>query len=333
MSKTSKDPKDFLSVADWPADSLWEILERAGELKRLNAAGDRPPLLRGRTLAMYFEKPSLRTHVTFEAGITQMGGHAVMLRPEQVGIGTRESPEDVARNLSRWVDCLMARTFSHELVEQLAGAASIPVINGLTDRLHPCQAMADLQTIAERQDPRTATLAYVGDANNTASSLLLLGAALGLRIRIGTPKSHAPEPEILKRAQERAKDSGASIFWSEDPHEAVRGADFVYTDVWISMGQEREAEQRREIFAPYQVDERLLKNAPDAWVMHCMPAHRGEEITSEVLDGPRSLVYDQAENRLHVQKAIMERLMAPPTGSVTRDARDDAEGPAQRDRS
>lgn len=311
MTKTSKDPKDFLSVADWPAQSLWEILERAGELKRLNQAGDRPPLLQGRTLAMYFEKPSLRTHVTFEAGITQMGGHAILLRPEQVGIGTRESPEDVARNLSRWVDGLMARTFSHGLVLQLARAATIPIINGLTDLLHPCQAMADLQTIAEKRDPRTVTLAYVGDGNNMANSLLLLAAVLGLRIRIGTPESHSPSPEVMKRGRELGKDSGASIYWSEDPRDAVRGADFVYTDVWISMGQEREAEQRREIFAAYQINERLLENAPDAWVMHCMPAHRGEEITSAVLDGPRSLVYEQAENRLHAQKAIMERLMAP----------------------
>jgi ornithine carbamoyltransferase len=260
---------------------------------------------------MYFEKPSLRTHVTFEAGITQMGGHAILLRPEQVGIGTRESPEDVARNLSRWVDGLMARTFSHGLVLQLARAATIPIINGLTDLLHPCQAMADLQTVAEKRDPRTATLAYVGDGNNMANSLLLLAAVLGLRIRIGTPESHSPSPEVMKRARELGKDSGASIHWCEDPRDAVRGADFVYTDVWISMGQEREAEQRREIFAAYQINERLLENAPDAWVMHCMPAHRGEEITSAVLDGPRSLVYEQAENRLHAQKAIMERLMAP----------------------
>jgi ornithine carbamoyltransferase len=239
-----------------------------------------------------------------------MGGHAILLRPEQVGIGTRESPEDVARNLSRWVDGLMARTFSHGLVLQLARAATIPIINGLTDLLHPCQAMADLQTVAEKQDPRTATLAYVGDGNNMANSLLLIAAVLGLRIRIGTPASHAPSPEVMKRARELGKDSGASIHWSEDPRDAVRGADFVYTDVWISMGQEQEAEQRREIFAAYQIDERLLENAPDAWVMHCMPAHRGEEITSAVLDGPRSLVYEQAENRLHTQKAIMERLMA-----------------------
>jgi ornithine carbamoyltransferase len=311
VARMPKDPKDFLSLADWSAESLWEILDRAIELKRLHAAGERPGLLQGRTLAMYFEKPSLRTHVTFEAGITQMGGHAILLRPEQVGIGTRESPEDVARNLSRWVDGLMARTFSHQLVERLARAASIPVINGLTDLLHPCQAMADLQTIAEQGDPRTATLAYVGDGNNMANSLLLLAAVLGLHLRVGTPRSHAPAPEVMKRVEELARKSGAHIHWTEDPTDAVRDVDFVYTDTWTSMGQESEARQRREIFADYQVNDRLLEHAPKAQVMHCMPAHRGEEITDAVLDGPRSLVYEQAENRLHAQKAIMERLMAP----------------------
>ncbi len=305
------DPKDFISVADWSAESLWQILERARELKRLNTERERPRTLQGRTLAMYFEKPSLRTHVTFEAGITQMGGHAILLRPEQVGIGTRESAVDVARTLSRWVDCLMARTFSHALVEKLAAEASIPIVNGLTDLLHPCQAMADLQTMAENADVREATLAYVGDGNNVVNSLVLLCAVLGLRIRIATPGSHPPSARVMKRAQALAKHSGASIDWTESPQEAVRGADFVYTDTWTSMGQEDEAQQRRAIFAPYQVNEKLLENAPDARVMHCMPAHRGEEVTADVLDGPRSLIYDQAENRLHAQKAIMERLMVP----------------------
>ncbi len=303
------DPKDFISVADWPAKALWEILDRARELKRLNAAGQRPPTLQGRTLAMYFEKPSLRTHVTFASGISQLGGHAVLLRPEQVGIGTRESPADVARALSRWVDGLMARTFSHSLVEQLAAEATIPIINGLTDLLHPCQAMADLQTIAENADVTAATLTYVGDGNNMVNSLMLLAAVLGLRIRIATPGSHPPSARVMKRAKELAASSGATIHWTESPQEAVKGADFVYTDTWTSMGQEDEAEQRRRIFAPYQVNEQLLEGAPDAKVLHCMPAHRGEEVTDEVLDGPRSLIYDQAENRLHSQKAIMERLM------------------------
>jgi ornithine carbamoyltransferase len=304
------DPKDFLCCADWSADALWEILARARELKLLNARGERPPTLRGRTLAMYFEKPSLRTHFSFEAGVTQMGGHAILLRPEQVGIGTRESPADVARTLSRWADGLMARTYSHSLVEQLAAEATIPVINGLTDLLHPCQAMADLQTIAENADVKTATLAYVGDGNNVVNSLVLLASTLGLSIRIATPGTHPPSARILKRAQTLAESSGARIFWTESPKEAVEGADFVYTDTWTSMGQEDEAERRRKIFADYQVNEELLADVPDARVLHCMPAHRGEEVTDEILDGPRSLIYDQAENRLHAQKAIMERLMS-----------------------
>jgi ornithine carbamoyltransferase len=309
MSENSGDPKDFISVGDWSASALWEMNARAAELKRLNARGERPPVLQGRTLAMYFEKPSLRTHVTFEAGITQMGGHAILLRPEQVGIGTRESPEDVARNLSRWVDGLMARTFSHALIEQLSRAARIPIINGLTDLLHPCQAMADLLTISEKGDPREATLAYIGDGNNMANSLMLLAGRLGLRLRLATPATHAPASRVARQAEELAKESGAVLYRTEDPADAVRGADFVYTDTWTSMGQEDEAAARREIFADYQVNRELLAGAPDAWIMHCMPAHRGEEITDEILDGPRSLVYEQAENRLHAQKAVLERLM------------------------
>ena len=302
-------PRSFITVADWSADELMELLARAQELKRLHHKGEEHQTLRGRTLAMYFEKPSLRTHVTFEAGMTQLGGHAILLRPEQVGIGTRESPRDVARGLSRWVHGIMARTFSHSLVERLAQEASIPVINGLTDLLHPCQAMADLQTIAETIDPRKATLAYVGDGNNVANSLVLLAAVIGFRIQLGTPASHPVSTRVMRRAEELAARSGARISWSEDAAEAVRGADFVYTDTWTSMGQEEEAEARRKLFAPYQVNEELLRRCPDALVMHCMPAHRGEEITDEVLDGPRSVVYDQAENRLHAQKAILERLM------------------------
>ena len=303
------EPKDFLSVADWSAAQLWELLARARELKERRRSGDRPQTLRGRTLAMYFEKPSLRTHVTFEAGMAQLGGHAILLRPEQVGIGTRESPRDVARSLSRWVDGLMARTFSHALVEQLASEASVPVINGLTDLLHPCQAMADLQTIAERMDPRDALLVYVGDGNNVANSLCLLAAVLGMRMRIATPASHPPSPRILRRVAELAAQSGASVEWLESPGAAVEGADFVYTDTWTSMGQEAESEMRRELFAPYQVNDQLLEAAPGARVMHCLPAHRGEEITSEILDGSRCVAFDQAENRLHSQQAVLERLM------------------------
>ncbi|MCG8592099.1 MAG: ornithine carbamoyltransferase [Proteobacteria bacterium] len=301
--------RDFISVADWSADELLELLARARELKRLLKAGERPQTLLGRTVALYFEKPSLRTHVTFEAGVAQMGGHAILLRPEQVGIGTRESPRDVARNLSCWVDALMTRTYSHELIQQLAREAIVPVINGLSDFLHPCQAMADLQTIAEKVEPKSAVIAYVGDGNNVANSLILLSATLGLALRVATPVSHRPSNRVWQQAEAIASRSGAQIAWTEDPVEAVRGADFVYTDTWTSMGQESEAELRREIFARYQVNAGLLAGAPDAWILHCLPAHRGEEITDEILDGPRSLILDQAENRLHAQKAILERVI------------------------
>ncbi len=303
-------PKDFLSVADWSADELWSMADRAAVLRRSHRSGKRPRSLEGRILAMYFEKPSLRTHVTFEAGIAQLGGHGILLKPEQIGIGTRESPADVARALSRWVDCLMARTFSHELVEQLARDATIPVINGLTDLLHPCQAMADLVTIAGVTKPADATLAYVGDGNNVVNSLILLAAVLGLRLHVATPASHRPSIRVLDRARALAEKSGAEIELGEDPAAAVTGADFVYTDTWTSMGQEDEADARRRIFHDYQVNAALLAHAPGAYVMHCLPAHRGEEVTAEVLDGPRSLVFDQAENRLHAQNAILEHLLA-----------------------
>jgi ornithine carbamoyltransferase len=305
-------PKDFLTLDDWSADELLGILARARELKALLRKGERPQTLLGRTMAMYFEHPSLRTHVTFEAGMTQLGGHAIFLSPEQIGVGTRESPRDVALNLSRWVDVIVARTASHSLVEELARAASIPVINGLTDLAHPCQAMADLLTIAERMPLERASLAYVGDGNNVANSLLLGAALLGVAIRVGTPESHRPALRVRQAAERLAARSGAEVRFTADPSEAVRGADFVYTDVWTSMGQEAEADARRAFFEAYQVNERLLRHAPEAYVLHCLPAHRGEEITSEVLDGPRSLVLDQAENRLHAQKAILERVILAP---------------------
>jgi ornithine carbamoyltransferase len=302
-------PKDFVTVADWAAEDLWSMADRALTLRRDHRCGTRPRTLEGQILAMYFEKPSLRTHVTFEAGIARLGGHAILLKPEQIGIGTRESPADVARSLSRWVDCLMARTFSHELVEQLARDATIPVINGLTDLLHPCQAMADLVTISGVMKPTDATIAYVGDGNNVANSLVLLAAVLGLRLRLATPSTHPLAARALAQARTLAKGSGAEIVVGEDPLDAVKDANFVYTDTWTSMGQEEEAAQRRKLFRPYQVNAELLSHSADAYVMHCLPAHRGEEVTAEVLDGPRSLVFDQAENRLHAQNAILERLL------------------------
>jgi len=307
-------PKDFLCTSDWSPDELRAMLARARELKALQHGGARPQTLQGRTLAMYFEKPSLRTHVTFEAGMTQLGGHALMLWPNQVGIGTRETPADVARNLSRWVDCLVARTYSHALVEDLAHIATIPVINGLTDFLHPCQAMADLVTVSERVPLEKAKIAYVGDGNNVANSLMLLCAALGVELRLATPESHRPAVRVRMQAESLAAASGARLSWTEDPAAAVQGADFVYTDVWTSMGQEEEEQRRRALFAPYQVNAQLMKHAPAAFVLHCLPAHRGQEITDEVLDGPRSLVFDQAENRLHAQKAVLERVMTGARG-------------------
>ncbi|HKJ24464.1 MAG TPA: ornithine carbamoyltransferase [Myxococcota bacterium] len=305
-------PKDFLTVADWSADELRGLLDRARELKDLGKRGERPQTLLGRTLALYFEKPSLRTHVTFEAGMNQLGGHAILLRPEQVGIGRRETPADVARGLSRWVDAMTCRTFSHELVEEIARHATIPVINALTDRSHPCQIVADLQTIAERGDLDRAKVAWVGDGNNVAASLILATAILGMDLRVATPASHRPDPDVCARAATFAAASGARLVYTADPDEAVRGADFVYTDTWVSMGQEAEKAERQKIFAPYQVNTRLLALAPEAWVLHCLPAYRELEISSEVLDGERSIVWDQAENRLHSQKAILERLILGP---------------------
>ena len=305
-------PKDFLTLEGWSAQDLLGILARARELQALLKKGERPQTLLGRTLAMYFEHPSLRTHVTFEAGMTQLGGHAIFLSPEQVGVGTRESPRDVALNLSRWVDVIVARTASHTLVEELAAAASIPVINGLTDLAHPCQAMADLLTVCERMPLERAVLAYLGDGNNVANSLLLGAATLGVELRLATPDSHRPALRVRQAAERLAAASGARLSFTRDPAEAVRGAHFVYTDVWTSMGQEAEAEERRALFEPYQLNARLMRLAPEAFVLHCLPAHRGEEITDDVLDGPRSLVLDQAENRLHAQKAVLERVILAP---------------------
>ena len=255
---------------------------------------------------MLFQKPSLRTRVTFEAGMTQLGGHAVHLATSDVGAGTRESVADVARNLDRWVDGIMVRTFAHSIAEEIAAAAEIPVINALTDLEHPCQALADLFTLRERFGAVDGlVLAFVGDGNNVYHSLALLGARLGLEVRLAHPPGHGPDQAIVERARAIAGDNDR-ICLGEDPIAAVQSADVIYTDAWTSMGQEADAERRRTEFAAYRVDERLLSAAgPATLVMHCLPAHRGEEIDSDVLDGPRSLVLEQAENRLHVQKAFL----------------------------
>jgi ornithine carbamoyltransferase len=268
------------------------------------------PPLQGRTLAMLFQRPSLRTRVTFEAGMTQLGGHAIYLT-EDVVMGAREAVHDVARNLERFVDAIMARTGPHEVVVELAAQASIPVINGLTLREHPCQALADLFTLHERfGDLRGVSLAFVGDGNNVYHSLALMGATLGMEIRLAHPEGYGPNERIVARARELAAASGGRLVFSQDPAEVVRGSAAIYTDTWTSMGQEAEAEERREAFRSYQVNAALVARAPDAFVMHCLPAHRGQEITSDVMDGPRSVIFDQSENRLHAQKAFLVESLA-----------------------
>jgi len=304
--------RDLLSVADLSAGEVARVFETATRLKaefRAHRRHVEPPLA-GRTLAMLFQKPSLRTRVTFDAGMAQLGGNAIYLTNDTV-LGARESVRDVARNLERFVDGIVARAGPHEVVVELAAQASIPVINGLTLREHPCQALADVFTIGEHLgDLAGVSVAFVGDGNNVYHSLALLGAALGMEIRLAHPAGYGPNASIVARAEALAAESGGRLVFGTDPHEIVHGAAIVYTDAWTSMGQEAEAEERRDAFAGYRVDDALMDAAgPDAMAMHCLPAHRGEEITSEVMDGPRSLIFDESENRLHVQKALLVELL------------------------
>jgi ornithine carbamoyltransferase len=303
--------RDLVSMDDLSAEELWAVLDFARDLKRRWERADRPQPLTGRMLAMIFEKPSLRTRVTFEVAMYQLGGASIYLAPADVQLGVRETVPDAARNLERWVDVIMARTFAHQTVVDLAEHARIPVINGLSDREHPCQTLADLLTLYERFGGfKGVTLAWVGDGNNVCHSLLLGAAKVGLSVRVATPPGHAPDAAILQRAEVQARNSGATITLTMDPEEAVRGADVIYTDVWASMGQEHERAQRLQVFRPYQVNAALLRLArPEAVVMHCLPAHREEEITAEVLDGPQAIVFDQAENRLHAQKALLAMIL------------------------
>ena len=304
--------RDLLSVADLTADEVKRVYETAARLKAEFRATRRhaEPPLPGRTLAMLFQKPSLRTRVSFEAGMVQLGGHAIYLTHDVV-LGARESVRDVARNLERMVDAIVVRTGSHEVATELATQADIPVINGLTLREHPCQALADMFTIQERFGHLDGVVvAFVGDGNNGYHSLALLGATMGMEIRLAHPAGYAPNDRIVTRAQELAEGSGARLRFGHDPVDAVRGAAVVYTDAWTSMGQEAETEARRDAFAAYRLDDALMDDAGrDAVAMHCLPAHRGEEITSAVMDGPRSLIWEQSENRLHVQKALLVELL------------------------
>jgi ornithine carbamoyltransferase len=302
---------DFISLADLSAEQLWGYLRLARDLKAEFLAGGNKPVLAGKSLGMIFQKPSLRTRVSFEMAMEHVGGHALYLSPNEIGLGGRESVADVARVLSRYVDGIMARVFSHDHILDLARYSRVPVINGLSDFNHPCQGLADLFTVWEKLGRlKGVTLAYVGDGNNVATSLAFGGAKLGLHMRVGTPEGYELAPAVVERARAIAAESGGSITTVHDPIEVVRGADVIYTDVWASMGQEAEKAQRAAIFPPYQVNARLLSAAgSQAIVMHCLPAHRGDEITDEVADGPQSVLFDQAENRLHAQKAILVDLL------------------------
>jgi len=295
--------RDLLSICDLSPDEVQGVIGTALRLKN----GESASVLRGKTLALLFEKPSLRTRVSFEVAMRQLGGHCLYLSPPEVGLGEREPAADVARVLSRYVDVIAARTFKHDTVEELARHADVPVINALSDGEHPCQALADLLTIREKKGRwQGVSLAFVGDGNNVARSLMLGAVMLGMDFRIASPREYGVEPEVVAKAGALAAASGGSVASVESPREAVRGADVVYTDVWASMGQEREAAQRLEAFAGYQVDAALMAEAaPDAIFMHDLPAHRGEEVAEEVIEGPQSVVFDQAENRLHAQKAAL----------------------------
>ncbi len=302
-------PSDFLSIRDFSPEQIRHLLETARTIKA-NPTGY-SHTLRGKTLALIFEKPSLRTRVTFDVGIQQLGGFSIYLSPAEINLGKRESVYDVAKNLERMVQGIMIRTFAHDIVERMAEYAAVPVINGLTDYSHPCQAMADYLTILEvKGQVKGKKVVYVGDGNNVAHSLMFAGAQLGAHVWVATPKGYEPKADAIAWANKRAAKTGGSCTVTNDAAEAAKDADVIYTDVWASMGQESEAAERKKIFLPYQVNMNLFSLAkPDAIFMHCLPAHRGEEVAADVIDSPRSVVFPQAENRLHVQKAIMATLM------------------------
>jgi ornithine carbamoyltransferase len=299
--------RDFTRVADWTGDELERTLDLADELKEQQKRREQHHLLPGRTLGMIFQKPSTRTRVSFEVGIAQLGGTGLYLSAGDLQLGRGETLKDTATVLSRYVDAIMIRTFAQEDVEELARNASIPVINGLTDSAHPCQALADVMTIRERRGRLDGvTLVYLGDGNNVCASLMVAAAKLGLNFRAATPKGYEPSAEAVEIAREAAAESGATIELLADPREAAAGADVLYTDVWTSMGQEEERERRLRDLTGFGIDDELVGLASeDAIVLHCLPAHYGEEITEDVLYGPQSAVWDQAENRLHAQKALM----------------------------
>ncbi|KPU62421.1 ornithine carbamoyltransferase [Thermococcus sp. EP1] len=303
--------RDILCLQDFTREELETILKTAEMMKIWNKIGKPHRVLEGKTLAMIFQKPSTRTRISFEVGIYQLGGYGLYLNAQDLQLRRGETIADTARVLSRYVDGIMARVFDHQDVVDLAKYASVPVINGLSDFSHPCQALADYMTIKEKKGKiEGLKVVYVGDGNNVAHSLMIAGTKLGANVVVATPEGYEPDAKVIKWAEQNAAESGGSFELLHDPIQAVKDADVIYTDVWASMGQEAEAEQRRKIFAPFQVNKDLVKHAkPDYIFMHCLPAHRGEEVTDDVVDSPNSVVWDEAENRLHAQKAAMALIM------------------------
>lgn len=301
--------RDFLSIDDISPGELTELIASARAIKKGPGGWDSE--LAGKQVALIFEKPSTRTRVSFEAAVSSMGGHAVVLRGDELQLGRGESIEDTGRVLSRYVDAIVVRTFGQDRLERLAEAASVPVVNALSDYEHPCQCLADLQTVAEKHgDLRDVAMAYLGDGNNVAHSLMLGGVKAGMDVRVACPPAYRPLPRVLERCEEIGVETGGRCRVTDDPEAAVKGARVIYTDVWASMGQEDEASDRSAVFEVYRVTASLVDAAAsDAVVMHCLPAHRGEEIAADVLDGPRSVVWDQAENRVHAQKALLVFLL------------------------
>lgn len=304
--------KNFLAITDHSADELQELLDLAVDLKQEWSEKGNRPLLKNKVLAMIFQKPSLRTRVSFDMGMRHLGGDALYLSPAEIGLGKREAISDVARVVSGYVDGVMARVFEHEHVLELARWSSIPVINGLSDYNHPCQALSDALTIQEKfGNLKGLNVTFVGDGNNVAVSLLHICATLGANFTIANPEGYDMPASAVEIGRKIAEESGSKITLLTDPVKAVQGAQVIYTDTWVSMGQSEEAERRQEVFPPFQVNSSLLKKADkDVIVMHCLPAHRGEEITDEVADGPHSMLFPQAHNRLHAQKAVLVKLLA-----------------------
>jgi len=303
--------KNLVSINDLSREEVAQILETAEIIKLRHYSNEEQPLLKGKVLGMIFQKPSLRTRVSFETGMIQLGGQAIYLGPNDIKLGQREATKDIAQVLSRYVSGIMARTFSHEIMLELAKYSSVPVINGLSELLHPCQVLGDLLTIKEKKCRLSnLKLTYIGDGNNVAHSLLFGAVKVGMDIVLATPPGYEPKSEIIDMAKEDAKKINSKIEIIHDPKKAVDGADVIYTDVWTSMGFEKESEIRKEAFKPYQINQNLVNKAKDdVIILHCLPAHRGEEITDEVIDGPLSVVIDQAENRLHAQKGVLALLL------------------------